>query len=130
YLFPTLQNYLNQRELAAMDEAERDAYRNANYDELQADRESALKLGLDLQGGMHVTLEVGMDALLGELADGRRDEVFDQALARAQQASRTSRESFVSLFVTAIEELQPGTRLSRYFRSPDDGITARSENAE
>ncbi|MDX1418923.1 MAG: protein translocase subunit SecD [Rubricoccaceae bacterium] len=128
YLFPTLQNYLNERELAAMEETERELYQNDHYDDLQADREAALKLGLDLQGGMHVTLEVGMDALLAELADGRRDEVFNSALAAARQEALTSRESFVGLFVTAIERLQPGTRLSRYFRSPDAGITARSEN--
>src|SRR5690606_25335539 len=130
YLFPTLQNYLNQRELAAMSEAEREAYQNEHYDDLQASRERALKLGLDLQGGMHVSLEVGMDALIAELAEGRRDEVFDRALAEAREQSRTSRESFVDLFVANVERLQPGTRLSRYFRAPDDGITARSENAD
>lgn len=130
YLFPTLQNYLNERELAAMDETERETYRNEHYDDLLSDRERALKLGLDLQGGMHVTLEVGVDALLAELAADRRDEVFDRALAEAREASRTSREPFVDLFVAAIERLQPGTRLSRYFRAADVGITARSENDE
>src|SRR5690606_6045860 len=57
-------------------------------------------------------------------------EVFDRALAEAREQSRTSRESFVDLFVANVERLQPGTRLSRYFRAPDDGITARSENAD
>jgi preprotein translocase subunit SecD len=130
YLFPTLQNWLNERELAAMDETERAAYEQEHYDDLLSERERAIKLGLDLQGGMHVTLEVGMDALLRELGGDRRDEVFDRALAEARARAETSRESFVDLFVAAVERLQPGTRLSRYFRAPDAGITARSENAE
>ena len=113
-----------------MNEAERVTYASDNYDSLQRSRERALKLGLDLQGGMHVTLEVGMDALLAELAEGRRDEVFNQALATARVASETSRSSFIDLFAEAIEEAQPGTRLSRYFRDADAEITARSDNSE
>lgn len=130
YLFPTLQNYLNQRELAAMDETERATYQDANYTSLLETRERALKLGLDLQGGMHVTLEVGMDALLAELADGRADEVFNQALQQSREQALESRETYVELFTRSIEEIQPGTRLSRYFRDADAGITARSENDE
>ncbi len=130
YLFPTLQHYLNQQELEAMSETERAAYLDANYTSLQETREKALKLGLDLQGGMHVSLEVGMDALLAGLAEGRTDEVFNQALAQARRESVTSREPFVDLFVAALEEIQPGTRLSRYFRDADAGITARSENGD
>ncbi len=130
YLFPTFQAYLNQKDLESMDEAAREQYEAEHYVSLQSTREKALKLGLDLQGGMHVTLEVGVDALIGELAEGRRDEIFDAALANAREEAKTSRSSFVDLFMEALEAQQPGTRLSRYFRNTAQGVSARSENDE
>ena len=130
YLIPTLQAYRLERRLEAMDTAERDAYLNDNFDDVSTTRERALNLGLDLQGGMHVTLEVGVDALLRELAQGRTDDVFDRAMQQAKTESQTSRLSFVELFAAAVEAEQPGTRLSRYFRNRDAGITARSDNAD
>ena len=130
YLFPTIQHYLNEKDLESMDDAAAEQYRSEHFASLQSTREKALKLGLDLQGGMHVTLEVGVDALVRELAEGRRDEVFDDALQSAREQSETSRSSFVDLFVDAIEEHQPGTRLSRYFRDTAEGISARSENSD
>ncbi|MFN3597574.1 MAG: protein translocase subunit SecD [Rubricoccaceae bacterium] len=130
YLFPTVQNYRLSRELGAMDPEARAAYEQDNYARIQRVRERTLNLGLDLQGGMHVTLEVGTGELLRELAGGRNDDVFDRALARAMQEAQTSREDFVTLFTRALEAEQPGTRLARYFRNANAGITARSSNAD
>ena len=127
-LYPTVQNYLNDRDLDAMNEEARMAYQDENYDDLVATREDALKLGLDLQGGMHVTLEVGTGALLRELADQRADDTFDAALDAAIAESRDSDDDFVDIFARAIETERPGTRLARYFRNADADITARSDN--
>lgn len=130
YLFPTFQHYLNEKDLESMDDEAAEQYRSEHFASLQSTREKALKLGLDLQGGMHVTLEVGVDALVRELAEGRRDEVFDSALLAARGQAETSRSSFVDLFIDEIERQQPGTRLSRYFRDTAEGISARSENGD
>jgi preprotein translocase subunit SecD len=130
YLYPTLKAYRLEQRLGAMEQEEREAYLEEHFEEVSSTRERALNLGLDLQGGMHVTLEVGVDALLRELAEGRTDAVFDNAIQRARREAQTSRLSYVELFAQAIEEEQPGTRLSRYFRNRDAGITARSDNAE
>ena len=129
-LLPTFQNARNGSRLAAMDPAAREAYEAANGDDLLATREQALKLGLDLQGGMNVTLEVGTGTLLRELAEGRTDETFDTALTAATREAANSREDFVTLFADAVEEARPDTRLARYFRNTSAGITARSTNAE
>ncbi|MEM0961373.1 MAG: protein translocase subunit SecD [Bacteroidota bacterium] len=129
-LFPTVQNALQERDLAAMSEEEREAYEAENSADIIQTREEALKLGLDLQGGMHVTLEVGTGALLRELAEGREDETFDAALAVAQEQAATSNDDFVTLFSNAIEDQREGTRLARYFRNADADITARSENGD
>ena len=129
-LFPTFLNARNNARLAAMDAPEREAYQAANAESLLKTRESSLNLGLDLQGGMNVTLEVGTSTLLRELAEGRTDETFDTALAAATRASDTSRDDFVTLFANAVEDARPGTRLARYFRNTAAGITARSTNPE
>ena len=127
-LFPTIQNALNNRDLASMDEAQREAYEAEHGDDLQETSEESLKLGLDLQGGMHVTLEVGTGALLEELAGDRADETFEAAIARANEAAETSGDDYVTLFAEAVEAERAGTRLARYFRNADADITARSEN--
>ena len=129
-LFPTFLNARNNARLDAMDAPAREAYEAANAESLLETRESSLNLGLDLQGGMNVTLEVGTGTLLRELAEGRTDDTFDAALTAATRASQTSREDFVTLFADAVETARPGTRLARYFRNTTGGITARSTNPE
>ena len=129
-LFPTLQNTLQDRELDAMSADERAAYEQANYEDLLETREASLNLGLDLQGGMHVTLEVGTGELLRELAGNRADDTFDQALELATERTRLQGGDFVDVFREAVEGVRPGTRLARYFRNSDAGVTARSSNDE
>ncbi|MEO0560026.1 MAG: protein translocase subunit SecD [Bacteroidota bacterium] len=130
YLFPTVQNALNERDIGAMAEDEQAIYLEENARELQATKERSLNLGLDLQGGMHVTLEVESGTLLRELAEGRTDEVFDAALDATVEEARTSREDFVTLFANAVETEREGTQLARYFRNQAAEITARSSNSE
>ena len=129
-LWPTVRNAQNDSRLAAMEPAERTAYQEANGESLLSTKEASLNLGLDLQGGMNVTLEVGTGALLRELAEGRTDAVFEAALKSADSVAVRSDESFVTLFAGAVEEASPNRRLARYFRNPAAGINARSTNAE
>ncbi len=129
YLFPTVQNYFTESRIESLPEAERVEYVNENYDELRGLRERALNLGLDLQGGMHVTLEVRMDALIRALATDA-DAAFDQALATARERADASGDDFIDTFLEAFEAQDPNVRLSRYFRSTGADITRRSENSE
>jgi SecD/SecF fusion protein len=130
YLFPTFQNYLLQRDMAQMTAEERTRYEEANFEDIQRLRERALKLGLDLQGGMHVTLEVRQDALVRALADENEiDAGFEQALATARQRTAETGGDFADAFVQAFEEIDPNVRLARYFRA-SDRVTRRSTNSE
>jgi len=129
YLYPTVRYALLQRKLNRMSEEERAAFIEANYGTIQSLRERALKLGLDLQGGMHVTLEVRVDALIRELATDV-DETFEEVLAAARERARSSDVSLIDAFVEEFERRDPNARLSRYFRNPDAGITRRSSNQE
>ncbi len=129
YLYPTVRYALLQRKLNRMSEEERAAFIEANYGTIQNLREKALKLGLDLQGGMHVTLEVRVDALIRELAT-EVDETFEEVLAVARERARSGNVSLIDAFVEAFEQRDPNARLSRYFRNPEAGITRRSSNEE
>jgi SecD/SecF fusion protein len=78
-------------------------------------KENELSLGLDLQGGMHVTLEVSPADIIRAMSGNSKDPQFQQALKRAQEAQKTSQESFTQLFAQAYNELAPEGRLSRIF---------------
>ncbi|MGB0347603.1 MAG: protein translocase subunit SecD, partial [Balneolaceae bacterium] len=59
---------LEQKQMDEMTEVEAQQYQVDNAERLSNIRENILSLGLDLQGGMHVTLEVGTPQLILELA--------------------------------------------------------------
>ena len=68
--------------------------------------EQELNLGLDLQGGMSVTLEVSIPDLIVALSDYSNNETFRQAIANAKDAQRTTQGlSYVDLFEASWTEL-------------------------
>lgn len=129
YLFPTVQYYFLTREMDSMDEEARIAFEDENLAKIRDLSEKSLKLGLDLLGGMHVTLEVRVDALIRELATDA-DEAFDEVLAAARENANLGSISIIDAFVDEFGRRDPNARLSRYFRNENAGITRRSDNAE
>ena len=61
-------------------------------------REKELNLGLDLQGGMSVTMEVELTGLLRSLANNSKNPQFLQALDAANRQKANSDADFISLF--------------------------------
>jgi len=129
YLFPSVQNLYVSYKMNNMPEEERVEYREDNRQWLQQVDESSLNLGLDLQGGMHVTLEVEIGNLLDQLAVNK-DEAFQQTLQAAEQRAEQENVSVVEAFVEEFEAENPDGRLSRYFRNQGEDITRRSSNDE
>ncbi|MEJ2495353.1 MAG: protein translocase subunit SecD, partial [Ignavibacteriaceae bacterium] len=84
---------------------------NANPD-ITKDREKRIKLGLDLQGGMRVVLEVNTGQLLSKLAINP-DNTFREILAEAEKEAAVSDESVVDIVGRKLTER--GIRYSRYF---------------
>ncbi|QHS60107.1 protein translocase subunit SecDF [Chitinophaga agri] len=78
-------------------------------------KEKELNLGLDLQGGMNVVLDVSVEDVIRALSGQSRDAAFNKALDLAVQRKKTSQSDFVTLFGQAYEEVQPGGRLSVIF---------------
>ncbi len=85
---------------------------------LQEVMERELSLGLDLQGGMHVVLEVAPADIIKGLAGGNsRSAQFQQAIKTATEAQKSSQSSYVNLFVSAYKDLAPNTSLASVFAS-------------
>ncbi|MEM7548268.1 MAG: protein translocase subunit SecDF [Bacteroidota bacterium] len=78
-------------------------------------KETELSLGLDLQGGMHVTLEVSPVDIIKGLSGNSKDPDFLAALEDAKKAQRNSQASFTSLFYDAFKERKPNSGLGEIF---------------
>jgi SecD/SecF fusion protein len=114
---------LSESEIDKMTKVVEDSIISANPD-ITKDREKRIKLGLDLQGGMRVVLEVNTGQLLEKLAINP-DDTFRQILAEAEKEAATSDESVVDIFARKLTER--GIRYSRYFgniRQDDSEILA------
>ncbi len=88
-------------------------YRNA--------KEKELLLGLDLQGGMSVTMEVGLSDLLKSLANYSKDPVFTKALDKAVVRKANSGADLISLFKEEILLANPQVKLAPYFATRSNG---------
>ncbi|MBO9572033.1 MAG: protein translocase subunit SecDF, partial [Chitinophagaceae bacterium] len=81
----------------------------------QKAKESELLLGLDLQGGINVTLDVALDGLIKGLANNPKDPALQKAIAEAQRRKLKSDENFIDLFVASYEAQNPGAKLAPLF---------------
>lgn len=130
YLWPTVAHMLEQRHIENMPEAEQIAYTEENAQRIQNLRENSLSLGLDLQGGMHVTLEVGTPQLVQDLAGEYADDELISVIETAEQQAIQQDVDFIEELVREFERRNPEGRLSRYYRSDVENINRRSSNAE
>lgn len=81
----------------------------------QKAKEEELNLGLDLQGGMNVTMEVEMTGLLKTLANNSKDPSFLAALSNAEKQKANSDADFVTLFATEYKKLAGEGKMSALF---------------
>ncbi len=129
YLYPSVQNLLMTNKMESLSGEELETYELENNTKIKTVKEKSLKLGLDLLGGMHVTLEVKIDALIRELATDV-DDTFEEVLAEASRRSASGATSLIQNFSEVFNEKDPNALLSRYFRDEDANINRRSSNAE
>ncbi len=145
-LYPTYVDYQNSKDINKILEEKKQQFLASNPDltasqldkmlkvvedsllsadpEITKIREKRVKLGLDLQGGMRVVLEVNTSQLLAKLANNP-DDTFKEILKEAQEEAVLSDESIVDIVGRKLTER--GIRYSRYFgtiRQDDDEILA------
>ncbi|SDQ53081.1 protein translocase subunit SecDF [Flagellimonas zhangzhouensis] len=74
-----------------------------------------LNKGLDLKGGINVTLQISVKDILKGLANNTKNPVFNKALADADAASKNSDATYLELFFDAFDNIKGDTKLA----SPD-----------
>ncbi|MDN3579888.1 protein translocase subunit SecDF [Mucilaginibacter flavus] len=94
-----------------------------------------LALGLDLKGGMNVTMQIQLDELVRKIANNNPDVTFNQALANAdklQADAKTSQKDYIALFVSEYEKLNPDGKLAAIFSTKDnqDHLKFNASNSE
>ena len=80
-----------------------------------------LNLGLDLQGGINVTLEVELAGLLRSMANNSKDANFQKALENAENRKANSSADYVTLFVEEYKKLSNNAPLAPLFSAASNG---------
>lgn len=87
------------------------------YGELRA---KMLNLGLDLKGGMNVTLEVQIDEVVRALSSYSDDPSFNEAIEKANELQVKNGGNFVTYFEQAYNEINPNGKLISVFYTRDN----------
>ncbi|MDR0386053.1 MAG: protein translocase subunit SecDF [Prevotellaceae bacterium] len=95
-------------------------------------KDKELSLGLDLKGGMNVTMEISIPDVLKALSNQSVDPTFVKALEQAQVKQKSSTADFLTLFEESWNEVESGARMSRVFGTYNlrDRIRPESTNAQ
>ena len=95
-------------------------------------REKEINLGLDLKGGMNVTMEVSVPEIIRALSGYNTTENFNKAIALAQEKQKTSGADFLTLFFESFYELDPNAQLASVFSTFElrDKVSLNSTNQE
>ena len=75
-------------------------------------KEKSINLGLDLRGGMNVTLEISEGDIIKKMSNNNTDITFNKALAAAGDDHMHSTRDFVDLFGEEFEKLNPNGKLA------------------
>jgi len=91
-----------------------------------------LGLGLDLQGGMHVILEVSPADILKSLSKGSRDPRITQAINKTRELAAKGSINFVEQFEKEYKALAPDAKLAPIFSNSSnrDELSLNSSDAQ
>jgi len=117
FLYPTYRDYELHSTLEGLHGTDSLQFIEQNEIDIRENRAKRIKLGLDLQGGMRVVLEVNVMKLLEDLGKNK-DEVFTQIMNEVKEEIKTSEESPVVIMRRKFEARQ--IRMSRYYGSLRD----------
>ena len=90
-------------------------------------RAKELGLGLDLKGGMNVTLQISVPDILRALSSNNPDAEFNRALALTDSLHANEKD-YVSAFCNEYEKIAPDGSLAQIFRNVQSVKTTMSNN--
>jgi SecD/SecF fusion protein len=83
-------------------------------------KEREINLGLDLKGGMNVTLEVQVQDVVNAMAGSNRNNpVFKKAIADALKEQQNSQEDFITIFYNVFKRENPNLPFRTFFRTQE-----------
>ena len=113
FLYPTYKDHQYNKDVLNLKNAEDSAaYFDKNGTDILKARENKIKLGLDLQGGMYVIMEVDVAKLVSDLAK-KTDDIFKQVLDQSVEEAKTSDDDFIDIFASKLGA--KGLSLKAYF---------------
>ena len=81
-------------------------------------KEREINLGLDLRGGVSVTVEIALENLVRQLAGpNAQNAEFQLAIERANQIKRSSADNYVDIFYNAYQDLMKEGKIKQSFVS-------------
>lgn len=95
-------------------------------------KDRSLALGLDLQGGMSVVLQVSLEELIRNMSGKSQDPAFLAALEEAKKLQSSSNKDLVTLFGEVYQKNNPTSKLAAIFatRENKDKIAGSASNKE
>ena len=99
-----------------------------NYYTYQQCLEKEVGLGLDLKGGMNVTLQISVPDILRALANQNPDPKFNRAIAITDSLHRNDAD-YVAAFCSEYAKIAPEGNLAQIFRNVEK-ISATSSNTQ
>ena len=95
-------------------------------------QDKEINLGLDLKGGMNVTLEISVVDVVRALSNDSQDPNFTQALTQAIDKQKSSADDFITLFVESYKTVSGDAPLAQIFNTPElkELVSSTSSNEE
>lgn len=129
----------NAAETNCIGSGKKDSLACADYESLVKDTafqnrykgaiDRSFTLGLDLQGGMLATLEIGVEDVIRHLAPNSvNDTAFNAALKNSIKIKENSQEGFVSIFIKELKKINPNAKLGAVFMNNDRGISVSTSD--
>ncbi len=88
----------------------------------QESKEAELNLGLDLQGGISVTMDVALDGLIKSLSNNPKDPKLLSALNAAKAQKAKSEENLIQLFTKEFIKQNGSGKLAGLFAGPSKEV--------
>ena len=125
-LWPTYKDYSYSKQLSQLTASEDSlAFVRENREAIETATEKSLKLGLDLEGGMYLVLEVDLIDLVEERA-WNKDDTFRDIIAEVKKNAEGGNLQVIDLLVSEFQKRN--IRMSRYFyevRDTDEEIIGK-----
>ena len=93
-------------------------------------KQKQINLGLDLKGGMNVTMEISLKEMIRSLAGNSDNAGFNKALDLTETRSKTSNKNYVALFGETFKEVNPGVALASVFATKENSARIKISSTD